>query len=208
MSEVISSSESNSYYDNSTQVIGGERDKGKITQLQQEELSPIDYKTQTLLTLFFSSLGVSDFYAGNHLQGLAKLAATVFISPFISSFFISPFVKGGIMPIIVLVSLIQLSSGQYTDVDGKVIRQVVQLKKEEMSSCDQKIAMILSLVLGFVGGHQFYAGKPLKGIMMLCSLGGLGIWNAINIYQLATCGFTDGQGKMVCPDYIKLSAQN
>lgn len=170
--------------------------------VQQEELSPIDYKTQASLTMLLGGCGLHHSYAGNHSQALAKLAVCTLLSPF---------VKGGIWGIrgiIWLVSLIQLSSGQYTDANGKVIRQVVQLKKEEMSDCDQKIALILSIFLGVIGAHQFYAGKPLKGMLMLCSLGGLGIWYLVNIYQLVTCGFKDGKGKWVCPDYIVKAASN
>jgi hypothetical protein len=104
-----------------------------------------------------------------------------------------------------MLPLINLSQGKYADANGKLIRQVVQLKKEEISSCDQKTALILCSLLGWLGAHQFYAGKPLKGVLMLCSIGGLGIWNVINVYQLATCGFKDGQEKTICPDYIKQS---
>jgi len=84
-----------------------------------------------------------------------------------------------------------------------VIRQVVQLKKEEISSTDQKTTLILGLFLGFFGAHQFYTGKPLKGVLMLCSFGGLGIWYLMNIYQIATCDFRDGEDKVLCPSYIK-----
>ena len=176
-----------------------EKNTERGIQLQKNTLSPIDYKTQALITIFFGALGISDFYAGNHSQGLVKLAASIFITPF---------VLGSSIPIIWLISIIQLSNGQYTDGDGKIIRQVVPLKKEEMSSCDRKTALLLSIFLGVVGAHQFYAGKPLKGVMMICSLGGLGIWWMVNTYQLLTCGFKDGTGKVICPDYIKLSAQN
>ena len=172
-----------------------EESQGKFIQLHDKKLSPIDYKTQILLTQFLGKLGVPDFYVGNHLQGLAKLTASSI------GFFINP-----AMPLIItFVSLLQLTSGQYEDAEGKVIRQVVQFKKEEISSLDQKIVLTLSCALGVFGAHQFYAGKPLEGVLMLCSFGGLGIWTLINIYQIATCSFADSQGKLICPDYIKQS---
>ena len=178
MSEVISSSESNSYYEDSMQAIGDEKDKGKITQLQQEELSPINYKTQALLTLFFGSLGINDFYAGNHLQGVAKMGVTMILGPHLGFQ-----LQQQIGALISLVSLAQLNSGQYVDSDGKAIRQVVQLKKEDLSSTDQATALVLATFLGFLGAHQFYAGKPFKGALMICTIGGLGIWALVNVYQ-------------------------
>lgn len=197
MSEVTSI-ESNNFYEGTFQNEELRNNTDRVTQLQQDEWSPIDYKKQALIRLLFGGLGISDFYVGNHLQGLAKLSVSIIIGRFVSK---------ELVGLINVISLIQLCSGQYRDGDGKIIRQVVQLKKEEMSSCDQKTAFFLSSFLGFLGAHQFYAGKPLKGIMMLCSFGGLFIWQLMNIYQLATCGFRDGKGKVVCPDYIKLSAQ-
>ena len=138
--------------------------------------------------------GANHFHAGNHEKGIATLAGTAVLHYF------------GVVPLVGafgLFSLLHLSEGNTTDSDGKVIRQVVQLKKEEISSTDQKTTLILSLFLGLVGAHQFYTGKPLKGILMLCTLGGLGVWNVINIYQIATCDFRDGEDKVLCPSYIK-----
>jgi TM2 domain-containing membrane protein YozV len=188
-------------YATSAQLMENERVGGKIVQLNPERLSSIDYKSQALFVLVFGGLGVGDFYAGNYLQGLAKLTLSLFIGRFAKG------VSVPSVPIIIgLLSLINLSQGKYADAKGKLIRQVVQLKKEEISSCDQKIALILCSFLGWLGAHQFYAGKPLKGVLMLCSLGGLGIWHIMNVYQLATCSFKDGQGKTICPNYIKNSA--
>lgn len=79
------------------------------------------------------------------------------------------------MAIIPAIALRELAEGNHKDSGGKVIRHVVQLKKEEISSKDYRLSLILSCFLGWVGLHQFYAGKPLKGVLMLCSLGGLGI---------------------------------
>jgi len=185
---------SNSDYFESDQLVENKKGAGKVTQIDQEELSSVDYKTQALLSVWFGC-GVSDFYAGNYSYGLTKLVITV-----LGTFFVRP------LPIMMnLMSLFELSHGKYADSDGKLVRQVVQLRKEEISPCDQKIVLILNVFLGWFGVHQFYTGKPLKGLLMLCSFGGLGIWNLINTYQLATCGFKDGQGKTICPDYIKIA---
>lgn len=178
----------------SFQKLENEKGVEKVVQIDPEKISSIDYKTQALITALLGAVGVNDFYAGNYLKGFAKLALFLCL-------------RSSLVAILVTcISLINLSQGQYADGNGKLIRQVVQLKKEEISSCDHKVAIILCSFLGWIGAHQFYAGKPLKGVLMLCSLGGFGIWQMMNLYQLAVCGFKDGQGKTVCPEYIKLSA--
>jgi TM2 domain-containing membrane protein YozV len=191
--EAIEGSSNGDLFEN-TQFLEKERAVGKVAYVGSEELSSIDYKTQAFLATF-GFVGLDDFYAGNYSRGWTKLAFTM-----VGTFFLK------IAPVITsMLSLMVLSRGTYADSDGKLIRQVVQLRKEEISSCDQTIMLILSSTLGMFGAHQFYAGKPLKGVLMLCTGGGLGIWAMINIYQLVTCGFKDGEGKTVCSDYIKLA---
>ena len=181
---------------------------GGMVQLDQSNLSPVNYKTQIILSLFLPTamLGINRFHAGRDAEGAGCLALALAV-PIAASAGLLPSLVGkvssriaGLLP---LISILQLCDGSYTDGDGKLIRQVVHLKPEEISPTDQKVALILSMLLGVFGVHQFYAGKPLKGIAMLFTLGGLGIWAVINIYQIATCGFRDGQGRVVCPDYIK-----
>ena len=177
-------------------------------QINQEKLSPVDYKTQVLLAMFFGWLGADRFNAGKYDEGTACLTYSI-ITPILL-----PFVIGNNLLTILqkainttsayigILSVFKLCSGEYRDCDGKLIRQVVQLKEEEISPIDQKTTQILSY-FGIFGIHQFYSGKPLEGTLMLFSLGGLGIWTLINIYQLATCNFRDGSGKVICPSYIK-----
>ncbi len=194
MSEILRSEEVQAGYEEGVFDARSEKESGKIVQLKQEELSPVNYKTQVLLSVLLGALGANHFHAGNHEKGAATLVGIVVLSFFN---------LGKVANLFSLFALLQLNEGNYTDSDGKVIRQIVQLKKEEISSTDQKTTLILSLFLGFVGAHQFYTGKPLKGVLMLCSFGGLGIWNIINIYQIATCDFRDGEDKVLCPSYIK-----
>lgn len=54
--------------------------------------------------------------------------------------------------------------------------------------------LLLCLLLGGLGVHRFYVGRPGTGIAMLLTLGGLGIWSLIDLIIIATGGFKDGKG--------------
>lgn len=158
-----------------------------------DQLSSVGFKSQVILAMLFGGFGIHDFRAGNYSAGFAKLAFTSLVG-------------WAFQPIVIAVnaySLINLVSGEYQDSDGKFIRQVAHIKPEEISSCKQETALLFAIFTGLVGGHQFYAGKPFKGVAMICTIGGLGLWQAYDVYKIATAQFKDGQGKIVCPDYIK-----
>jgi TM2 domain-containing membrane protein YozV len=53
------------------------------------------------------------------------------------------------------------------------------------------------LGFGIFGAHQFYAGKTKTGMMMLFTLGGLGIWYAIDSLIVLFGEFTDNEGKKI-----------
>ena len=42
-------------------------------------------------------------------------------------------------------------------------------------------ALILCILLGGLGVHRFYVGKVVTGILMILTLGGLGIWTLIDL---------------------------
>ena len=55
-------------------------------------------------------------------------------------------------------------------------------------------ALLLCIILGGLGVHRFYVGKIWTGILMLLTLGGLGIWTLIDIIVIATQNFKDSDG--------------
>lgn len=59
------------------------------------------------------------------------------------------------------------------------------------------VALILALLLGWAGGHRFYVGKIGTGILMLCTLGGLGLWYLYDLILIAGGGFRDADGRRV-----------
>ncbi|CDA16367.1 MAG: TM2 domain-containing protein [Clostridia bacterium] len=57
--------------------------------------------------------------------------------------------------------------------------------------------LLLSIFLGSLGVHRFYAGKIGTGILMLLTLGGCGIWYWIDLIMIIMGKFTDKDGNMI-----------
>ncbi len=64
----------------------------------------------------------------------------------------------------------------------------------ESSDKKRLVAFLLCFFLGGIGIHRFYVGKTGTGVLMIVTLGGLGIWTLID-FIIILCGkFTDKAG--------------
>ena len=61
---------------------------------------------------------------------------------------------------------------------------------------DRKIlpVFLLALLLGPFGAHRFFVGKMGTGLLMLFSLGGLGLWVLVDLVMIITGNFRDKEG--------------
>lgn len=56
-------------------------------------------------------------------------------------------------------------------------------------------AALLAWFLGVFGIHRFYVGKVGTGVLMIFTLGGLGIWTLIDFIMILVGSFTDKEGR-------------
>jgi hypothetical protein len=59
------------------------------------------------------------------------------------------------------------------------------------------VALALASVLGPFGAHRFYAGKSGTGVLMLCTLGGAGLWWLYDLILVAGGSFRDAEGRLI-----------
>lgn len=59
------------------------------------------------------------------------------------------------------------------------------------------ITLLLAFFLGGLGLHRFYNGKIGTGILMIITLGGLGIWVLIDLIMIVLGRFEDSEGKQI-----------
>lgn len=65
-------------------------------------------------------------------------------------------------------------------------------------SPEKKLTIILLChFLGWFGVHRFYTGRKLSGVLMLLTLGGMGIWVLVDMGLIITGKFTDREGRAI-----------
>ncbi|RPJ05261.1 MAG: TM2 domain-containing protein [Deltaproteobacteria bacterium] len=70
-------------------------------------------------------------------------------------------------------------------------------ESETISPKSRLAAALLCFFLGVFGAHRFYVGKAGTGILMILTLGGVGIWALVDLIFIVTGSFRDGEGKRV-----------
>ena len=84
------------------------------------------------------------------------------------------------------------------------------LPPQTISRKSRTATLLLGIFTGFVGGHRYFAGKPGTGLLMTCTLGGLGLWWIADMIVIGTGEFTDGKGRRIvnwAPDEDRMSAR-
>jgi len=70
------------------------------------------------------------------------------------------------------------------------------LNSNSLSSSQQDwlVALLLCFFIGIIGAHRFYVGKNGTGVLMVFTLGGLGIWTFIDLILIIVGKFKNKDG--------------
>jgi TM2 domain-containing membrane protein YozV len=71
------------------------------------------------------------------------------------------------------------------------------MESENISSKSRLAAALLCFFLGVFGVHRFYLRKTWTAVLMILTLGGLGIWTLVDLIFIVTGSFRDREGKRV-----------
>ena len=175
-------------------------------------ISPFTMQTVGLLAVFVGWLGVHRFYVGRARSGaLQTVLGTLSILSGGVPVFTAPLLMW------VILDVVWIITREFRDHSG---RRIVRLNSDDRrryngdtgtpaqpfsgkardattSRFSRAIALILTLLLGFVGAHRFYVGRTGTALAMLFTLGGLGIWWLIDIVIVASGQLKDNEGKWV-----------
>lgn len=87
-------------------------------------------------------------------------------------------------------------TNQLSEICVKCGARVTQ-QEFEVSEKSRLAVTLLSFFLGELGIHRFYLGKIGTGILMLITLGGLGIWSLIDFILAVSGAMRDKEGKPI-----------
>jgi TM2 domain-containing membrane protein YozV len=77
---------------------------------------------------------------------------------------------------------------------GKVVRD---MKKAQLSKKEFFPTFLLCFFFGGMGIHRFYVGKIGTGVLMILTLGGLGLWVLIDLVMILIGAFRDIDGRII-----------
>ena len=66
---------------------------------------------------------------------------------------------------------------------------------KQMAGDNQIVALVLSVVLGYLAVDRFYLGRTFTGLLKLFTLGGFGIWYIIDVVLIATGALKPRRGE-------------
>ena len=72
---------------------------------------------------------------------------------------------------------------------------MLDVNGEPVSEKSRLAAALLCWFLGVIGVHRFYVGKIGTAILMIVTLGGLGVWVLIDLIMILVGSFRDKEGK-------------
>jgi DNA-directed RNA polymerase subunit RPC12/RpoP len=65
----------------------------------------------------------------------------------------------------------------------------------EYSPCSYTVTLVLALLFGIFGGHRFYTGHTMSGVIQLLTGGGMYLWWLIDVFSIVSGSFSDSQGR-------------
>ena len=71
------------------------------------------------------------------------------------------------------------------------------LKQNSQSQNQWIVVLLLAFFLGFIGAHRFYVGKNGTGILMILTVGGIGLWVLYDLIIIVTGNFKTKEGNKV-----------
>ena len=71
------------------------------------------------------------------------------------------------------------------------------LKPNSQSQNQWIVVLLLAFFLGFIGAHRFYVGKNGTGILMILTVGGIGLWVLYDLIIIVTGNFKTKEGNKV-----------
>jgi hypothetical protein len=72
-----------------------------------------------------------------------------------------------------------------------------------ISPRNRDIVILLNFFTGFLGAHRFYLGKIGTGILMVVTMGGLGVWVIVDFFISVYGNYTDAEHRVVAKGYSK-----
>src|SRR5688572_32078105 len=79
-----------------------------------------------------------------------------------------------------------MGNGEFPAVWTSRERMLSSAMAPNPSEKSRAVALALCIPLGVFGAHRFYVGKIGTGLLMLCTLGGLGLWYLYDLITIAS----------------------